>query len=94
MVGRWSRPPPPARRRGEPGAREPDLLIHRAGIDAVPFDADQAPIARGAFRRFGKGRHPAGPNLGDRFACALSKATGESLLFTGEDFTLTDVTPC
>jgi ribonuclease VapC len=43
------------------------------------------------FRHFGKGRHPAGLNIGDCFAYALAKATGEPLLFKGEDFSLTDI---
>ena len=41
--------------------------------------------------RFGKGRHPARLNLGDSFAYALAKVTGEPLLFKGGDFALTDI---
>jgi ribonuclease VapC len=48
-------------------------------------------IAREAFRRFGKGRHKAGLNLGDCFSYALAKRTGEALLFKGNDFALTDI---
>jgi ribonuclease VapC len=44
-----------------------------------------------AFRRFGKGRHPAGLNFGDCFSYALASATGEPLLFKGSDFSQTDV---
>ena len=44
-----------------------------------------------AWRRFGKGRHPAGLNLGDCFAYALAKSNGASLLFKGPDFTQTDI---
>ncbi len=57
----------------------------------MPFDADQAEIARLAFGRYGKGRHRAGLNFGDCFAYALSKASGEPLLFKGDDFAQTDV---
>lgn len=78
-------------RKGELGGRELDLLLHRAKIDIVPFDNEQAEIAREAWRHFGKGRHPAGLNLGDCFAYALAKVSGEPLLFKGNDFNQTDV---
>ncbi len=54
----------------------------------------QARIARAAYRDFGKGSgHPAGLDLGDCFAYALAKDTGEPLLFKGKDFVHTDVVP-
>lgn len=80
-------------RLGEAGGRELDLLLYRAGVEVVPVDADQAEIARRAFRQYGRGRHPAGLNFGDCFAYALVKATGEPLLFKGDDFGRTDVVP-
>ena len=76
---------------GDAGGRELDLLLFKAGITVVPFDADQVDIARQAYRRFGKGRHPAGLNFGDCFAYAVSRATGQPLLFKGDDFPQTDV---
>lgn len=78
---------------GEPGGRELDLWLHRAGVDLVAVSAEHAETARAAYRRFGKGRHPAGLNYGDCFAYALAKASGEPLLFKGNDFIRTDVTP-
>ena len=48
-------------------------------------------MARGAWRRFGKGRHGAGLNFGDCFAYALATTSGEPLLFKGDDFSKTDV---
>ena len=78
-------------RLGEAGGREFDLLLHRAAVEIVPVDADQAEIARRALRQFGRGRHPAGLNFGDSFAYALAKTRGEPLLFKGTDFALTDV---
>ena len=57
----------------------------------MPVDADQAEIARAAYRRHGKGRGPAGLNFGDCFSYALAKATGEALLFKGDDFSKTDI---
>src|SRR2546427_60618 len=61
-------------RGGEPAGRELDLFLHRARFEVVPVDQDQVEIARAAFRRYGKGRHPAGLNFGDCFSYALSKA--------------------
>lgn len=53
------------------------------------MNEDQALLARAAWRRYGKGRHPAGLNFGDLFAYAL--ASEEELLFKGDDFTKTDL---
>lgn len=66
---------------GEEGSRELDLLLFKAGVEIAPFTEDQLKIARYAFRTYGKGRHPAGLDYGDCFSYALSKATGEPLLF-------------
>ncbi len=76
---------------GERGGAELDLWLHKAGVEIVALDAQQADLARRAWRRFGKGRHPAGLNYGDCFSYALAMTTGESLLFKGEDFSRTDV---
>jgi len=80
------------------GARDPvasrlvDELLATAGIVIEPVSAEQARIARDAYRDFGKGSgHAAGLNFGDCFAYALAKATGEPLLFKGDDFSQTDV---
>lgn len=78
-------------RKGEAGGRELDALIRAAEVEVAPVDAEQLAEARRAYRRFGKGRHPAGLNFGDLFAYALSQTTGELLLFKGEDFSRTDV---
>jgi ribonuclease VapC len=78
-------------RRGEPAGRELDLLLHRAEVDVVPVDSEQVQLARSAWRRYGKGRHAAGLNFGDCFAYALAAASGQPLLFAGEDFRRTDI---
>jgi ribonuclease VapC len=78
-------------RKGEGGGRELDLLLYRAAIEIVAVDQDQAEIARAAWRRYGKGRHPAGLNYGDCFAYALAKARRLPLLFLGDDFSQTDI---
>lgn len=76
---------------GEPGELELDLLLQRLRVDVVPVTTEQAELAREAFRRFGKGRHPAGLNFGDCFSYALARALGEPLLFVGNNFSQTDV---
>jgi ribonuclease VapC len=76
---------------GYDGLRDLDLLIASARIELAPVDAEQAHIARQAFRQFGKGRHPAALNFGDCFSYALAKATGLPLLFKGNDFAQTDI---
>ena len=78
-------------RKGATGAQALVELVATSGIDTVPFDAGQAELALDAWRRFGKGRHPAGLNLGDCAAYALARFIGESLLFKGDDFSNTDV---
>jgi ribonuclease VapC len=78
-------------RKGAAGGRELDLLIYRAAIEIVAVDQDQAETARIAWRRFGKGRHPAGLNFGDCFAYALAKSRGLPLLSQGDDFSRTDI---
>lgn len=78
-------------RYGDAGARELDLFLLKAQADVVPVTAEHAALGRDAYVRFGKGRHPAGLNFGDCFAYALARASGEPLLFKGEDFNRTDV---
>ena len=78
-------------RKGEPGGRELDSLIHKAAIAVVAVDAEQVAEARRAYRRYGKGHHAAGLNFGDVFAYALARTSGEPLLFKGDDFARTDI---
>lgn len=73
------------------GALELDNFLLRSQLEVVPFDAEQAQVARLAFRRYGRGRHPAGLNFGDCAVYALARTRGERLLFKGEDFARTDV---
>ena len=68
-----------------------DALLKRTRVEFVPVTQEQANVARQAWRRFGKGNHPAALNFGDCFAYALAEVTGEPLLFKGEDFALTDI---
>ena len=81
-------------RLGDAGGREFDLWLHRAEIEIVAVDAEQADLARRAWRRFGRGRHPAGLNYGDCFSYALAATRDEPLLFKGDDFPKTDLKVC
>lgn len=78
---------------GDAGGVELDLWLHQAGAEIVPVTPEHADQARRAWRRYGKGRHPAGLNYGDCFSYALAKLTGEPLLFKGDDFSKTDIAP-
>ena len=78
-------------RKGEAGGRELDLPMYRAGIEVVTVDQNQAGTVRAAWRRFGKGRHPAGLNYGDCFANALASSRRLPVLFCGNDFSRTDI---
>lgn len=79
---------------GAVGGRELDLWLQHAKVDIVPVDEEQAEFARRGWRRFGKGRHPAGLNYGDCFSYALAITRDEPLLFKGGDFQKTDVKAC
>jgi ribonuclease VapC len=68
-----------------------DEFLLEAGIEIVPFDTEQARLAREAFLRFGKGRHKAGLNLGDCASYAAAKARAAPLLYKGDDFSHTDL---
>jgi ribonuclease VapC len=75
------------------GSRDPiasrrfDDLLREAEIGIEPVTAEQARVAREAYRDFGRGSgHAARLNFGDCFAYALAKTTGEPLLFKGDDF--------
>ena len=78
-------------RAGEPGRRLLERFLAGTAIDIVSFTPQHASLAIQAFRTYGKGRHPAGLNIGDCFSHALAQATGYPLLFKGDDFSRTDV---
>ncbi len=71
-----------------------DMLQDNA-VEIVPFDELQARAAAEAFNRYGKGIDPkARLNICDCAAYALAKTLNAPLLFKGDDFAQTDVTPC
>jgi ribonuclease VapC len=74
-------------------SRRFDDFFREASFTIEAVTADQARIAREAYKDFGKGSgHPARLNFGDCFAYALAKATNEPILFKGQDFKHTDLT--
>ena len=62
-----------------------------AEIATAPVTVAQLEAVRDAWRRYGKGNHPAALNFGDCFAYALARTTSEPLLFKGNDFARTDI---
>ena len=78
-------------KKGEAGGRELDLLLHRAQIQPVDLSKEQMELARLAWRKYGKGHHPAGLTIGNCCSYALSKYSGEPILFKGEAFMKADV---
>ena len=78
-------------RYGDDGTRELELLLYKLGCEIVPFTHDQSVLAFEGWRRYGKGRHPAGLNYGDCCTYGLCLSAGEPLLFKGNDFNQTDL---
>jgi ribonuclease VapC len=82
------------RARNPVASRRLDDLIRETDISIEPVDEAQAIIAREAYRDFGKrSGHAAQLNFGDCFAYALARHRTEPLLFKGNDFNHTDITP-
>lgn len=78
-------------RGGTAAGHQLDRFLEKAEVELVPVTPEHARAARRAWRRFGKGNHPAALNFGDCFAYALAELSGEPLLFKGGDFSRTDV---
>jgi ribonuclease VapC len=72
-------------------ATEVEQLLLALRVEVMPFDQHQLHWALEGWRRYGKGRHPAGLNLGDCFSYGLAR--NAPLLFKGDDFAATDVAP-
>jgi len=73
-------------------SRQLDELVDRFSIEIEPITAEQAKIARQAYRDYGKGSgHPANLNFGDCFSYALARVKREPILFKGDDFGHTDL---
>jgi ribonuclease VapC len=72
-------------------SRDFDDFMRVTGIELQDVTAELAEAARLAYRHYGRRNHEASLDLGDCFAYALAKATGEPLLFKGADFAKTDI---
>jgi ribonuclease VapC len=68
-------------------------FIELNDLKLVSIGERELELATQAYAEFGKGRHPAALNMGDCFAYACAKANRARLLFKGDDFTKTDITP-
>jgi ribonuclease VapC len=78
-------------RLGHAGQDVVERFLRDAKIDLVPLDSEMAARAMSCWRRYGKGRHPAGLNFGDCFTFALAESTGNPVLCTGGDFAVTEI---
>ena len=80
--------------KGRPALKsEFDQLLAELSVTRQAVSAEQADLAAGAYRTYGKGRHAAALNFGDCFAYALAKQLDAPLLYKGTDFAATDITP-
>ena len=79
--------------KGETIYRDAIAMLDGLTIQIVQLDREQILTAGEANRRYGKGRHPAALNFGDTFAYALASVRALPLLFKGNDFAQTDITP-
>lgn len=68
-------------------------FLERWAIVVIPFTSVHWQVAANAFALYGKGRHPAALNLGDCMTYATARVADLPLLFVGDDFAKTDVTP-
>jgi ribonuclease VapC len=76
---------------GDAGVERAKQFLQLEQIQTIPLDEALADSAADAYRRFGKGRHPAGLNFGDCFSYALASGKQVPLLFKGDDFSKTDI---
>ena len=66
-------------------------FLQEFSVRVLPFAEQHWLESVGAYRRFGKGRHPAALNFGDCMSYAVAKVARQPLLCTGNDFPRTDV---
>ncbi len=78
-------------RLGDAAVERAKVFLNVQRIQTVELDESLADTAADGFRRFGKGRHPAGLNFGDCFSYALAIREQVPLLFKGDDFSKTDI---
>jgi len=66
-------------------------FLSAADAEIIPITREIGRSAIEAFKRYGRGRHPAGLNMGDCFAYACARSLDVPLLFKGDDFSQTDI---
>ena len=76
---------------GDAAVADIETILHRGAVEVLPFNEEQARLARQAWKRYGKGHHQAKLNFGDCLSYAAAKYYGEPLLFKGEGFPFTDI---
>ena len=82
-----------AGRRRTEAVGDVEALLRELGVTIVPFGEPEWHAAVAAFLRFGRRRHAAALNFGDCLAYAAAIVANDSLLFVGEGFRQTDITP-
>ena len=71
-----------------------EIALDSRNVVVLGHDPEQRALAISAAQRYGKGSgHPAGLNFGDCLVYAVAKYRDLPLLFAGDDFTHTDITP-
>ena len=68
-----------------------ERLLDELSVQEIPFREVHWREAAEAFRRFGRGYHPASLNFGDCLTYAVARLAGEPLVYVGEDFAKTDL---
>ncbi len=75
----------------ERATREIEAFAAARPFRLVPIGENERRIALDAYHRYGRGRHPAGLNMGDCFAYACARTNDAALLYKGDDFARTDL---
>ena len=72
-------------------AEEMSRLVESIGLQVIDVTRLSAIRAADAYRKWGRGQHPAGLSYGDCFAYELAASQGCPLLYVGNDFAKTDL---
>jgi len=76
---------------GRDARPELNEFLRVAEAEVIPFGLEHFHAAIDAFLRFGKGKHPASLNFGDCLSYGIASVAGLPLLYTGKDFSRTDI---
>ena len=81
-----------SRKLGRQGRTVLSRFLQQTNAIVIPFGDEHWRAALDAYLRFGKGKHPAGLNLGDCLTYATARLADQPLLCRGDDFGKTDLT--